>query len=157
MYTHAIISITTVIQTHLQMRKQADSAVLTRTVLLTSDFGSSTRGERHSSYYADHTIWPPTRVAHLAMFWISVGRDPKIPTTSFNSQSQLSTQRQRTQLSASMVQCQLSTVLFENLQILRTISSWHDVIHNSAPFPVWGLLWRCWLCTSVKLYPMTMP
>ena len=27
-----------------------------RTVLLTSLFRSSTRGERHNSYYADHTI-----------------------------------------------------------------------------------------------------
>ena len=46
--------------------------------LLTSDFGSSTRGKRHKSYYADHTIGPHKRAAHLVMFKISVGRDLKI-------------------------------------------------------------------------------
>ena len=30
--------------------------------------------------------------------------------------------------------------LFQNPEILRTISSSHDVIHTPAPFPVWGLL-----------------
>ena len=57
-----MISVTTVIQKHLQMQNTGgnkytgDSAVQVRKVLLTSDFGSSTRGERHNSYYADHTI-----------------------------------------------------------------------------------------------------
>ena len=32
---------------------QADSIAQLRTVLLTSNFGSSTRGERHDSYYAN--------------------------------------------------------------------------------------------------------
>ena len=45
--------------------------------LLISDFSSSTRGERHNSYYADHTIWPHQRAAHLVIFKISVGRDRK--------------------------------------------------------------------------------
>ena len=58
------------------MEIPADSVVQIRTVLLTSDFGSSTRGERHNSYYTNH----PQRAAHLVMFQISVGRDPKILT-----------------------------------------------------------------------------
>ena len=33
---------------------QADSVVQVQTVLLVSDFSSSTRGERHDSYYANH-------------------------------------------------------------------------------------------------------
>ena len=38
----------------------------------------------------------------------------------------------------SMVQPQLT--LFQNPQILRTISSGHDVIETPAPFPVWGFI-----------------
>ncbi len=41
--------------------------------------------------------------------------------------------RQTIQLSAYMAQSQ-------NLQILRTITSGHDVIPTSASFPIWGLL-----------------
>ena len=48
---------------------------------------SSTRGERHNSYNANH----PQREVHLVMFKISVGRDPKSPTTSSTAQIQLST------------------------------------------------------------------
>ena len=57
------------------MQTQADSVALGTNNLLTSEFGSSTRGERHISYYADYIIWPHKRAAHLAMFKISVGRD----------------------------------------------------------------------------------
>ena len=64
---------------HIQI--QADSVVSGMNGLLTSGFGSSKWGERHNSYYADPS---PT---HLVMFKISVGRDPKNPTTPFNNQS----------------------------------------------------------------------
>ena len=37
----------------------------------TSDFGSLTLGERHTSYYANH----PQRTSHFVMFKISLGRD----------------------------------------------------------------------------------
>ena len=50
--------------------------------------------------------------------------------------------------------------LFQNLQILRTIASGHNVIHTPAAFPIWSLLWQLGLsyplCTSVKLYPMSV-
>ena len=39
--------------------------------------------------------------------------------------------------------------LFQNLQILSTIASGHDVIQTLALFPIWGLLWQLWL-----LYPL---
>ena len=83
--------------------------------LLTSDFGSSTRGERHNSYYADHTIWPHKRAAYPVMFKISVGRNPKKKTTTSSMvKIQLSTSDSMagTQLSACMVQCQSSTDSF---------------------------------------------
>ena len=35
--------------------------------------------------------------------------------------------------------------LFQNLQILRTIASRHDIIHTPTLFPIWGLLWQLWL------------
>ena len=52
-----------------------DSVVQIRTVLLTSDFVSSTRGKRLNSYNPDHTIWPHKHAAHHVVFKISVGRD----------------------------------------------------------------------------------
>ena len=39
--------------------------------------------------------------------------------------------------------------IFQNLQILKTIASEHDVIPTSASFPIWDLLWQLWL-----LYPL---
>ena len=102
------------IYSQIQMQIQADSVVQVRTVLLTSDFGSSTQGERHNSYYADHTIWPHKCTAHPMMFKISVGRDPKNPTTSSMVKIQFSTSNSMagTQLPACMVQCQPSTDSF---------------------------------------------
>ena len=115
---------------------QVNSVVQVRTVLLTSEFGSSTRGERHNFFYDDHTIWPLQRAAHLVMFKISIGRDPKNPTISLMIQIQLSTQWQRTQLSVCMVQCQPSTDSFSK----SLISQDRFVIHSPAPFPVWGFI-----------------
>ena len=60
---------------------------------------------------------------------ISVGRDPKNPTTSFNDQNSAL---------ASIVQSQLMS--FQNPQILKTILFGHDVIHTPAPFRVWGFI-----------------
>ena len=121
---------------------------LVRTVLLTSDFGSSTRRERHNSYYANN----PQRAVHLAMFKISVSRDPKIPTTSFNGQN--STLCLHGPISTSQL------TLFQNLQILRTISSGHDVMHTPASFPVWGFIMTIMVVISFvrkrKLHQVTI-
>ena len=65
----------------------ADSVVQVRMVSLTSDFSSSTWGERHNSYYADLTMLIP--LTTFMEFKISFGRDPKNPTTSSTAQSQL--------------------------------------------------------------------
>ena len=93
-----------------------------------------TRGERYNSYYAA----PAQRVAHLVMFKISVGRDPKNSTTSFNGQNPTHVLNGQNPTLASMVQSQLLS--FQNPQILRTISSGNDVIHCPAPFSVWGFI-----------------
>ena len=160
------------IQMHIQM--EADSVVQVRTVLLTSEFCSSTRGERHNSYYADLTIWPHKRAAHPRMFKISVGRDPKKkikkkqlhlqrPKLNFNSMAEnsivclhgpMSTFHSvvRLQLLNTMVGPQLLNTmvgpqlnLFQNLQNSLPISFGRDVIHTPASFPVWALLWQWWL------------
>ena len=97
-----------------------------RTGLSISEFGPWRHEERDTIL----TMLTPTkRAAHLVMFKISVGRDPKNPTTSFNGQNPTLT---------SMVQSQLTS--FHNPQILRTISSRLDVIHTPTPFPVWGFV-----------------
>ena len=74
-------------------------------------------------------LTPPRRPAHLVMFKISVSRDRKNPTTSFNGQNPTL---------PSKVQFQLTS--FQNPQILRTMYSGFDVIHTPAPFPVWGFI-----------------
>ena len=49
-----------------------DSFASGTNVLSTSDFGSSTRGERLNSYHADHPIWPPqTRMASRGLISFS--------------------------------------------------------------------------------------
>ena len=85
-----------------------------RTNLLTSEFSSSTRGERHNSYNADPTIWPHKCVAHPVMFKISVGRDPNNSTVCHNGRNpNYSTLWQRTQFSAPMAETQLSACMVQ--------------------------------------------
>ena len=83
--------ITPTVHIHMQNtntgENRRDFVVSDKNGLLISDFGSSTQGERHNSYYANH----PQRAAHLVMFKISVIRDSKNPTTSSTAQIQLST------------------------------------------------------------------
>ena len=80
-----IISITTMqIQMYIQAKtgkyKYRPTVVSDTNGLLIPDFGSLTRGERLNSYYANH----PQCAVHLVVFKISVSRDPKNTTTSFN-------------------------------------------------------------------------
>ena len=89
------------------------------------------------------------------MFKISVDRDPKNSTTSSTAQIQLYASMAETQLSASVVQSQLT--LFQNPQILRTISSGHDVIHNPAPFPVRGFIMTMVIVISFAREHKTTP
>ena len=121
---------------------QADSVVQVRTHLLTANFGSSAQGERHNSYYADHTIWPHQRAAYLAIFKISVSRDPKKkPNYIFNGPISTSTQSQRTQFSDYMVQCQPSIVVTFKILKFSANLFWAWRHPRASPFPVGGLLW----------------
>ena len=103
----------------------------------------------------------PKNAVHLVMFKITVGRDPKNPTTCLNGRELNSMpQWQKLDFHPSWSNLNSRLTLFQNLQILRTISSGHDVIHTPVPFSVWVFLWQWFLSyplrASVKLYPMTM-
>ena len=120
----------------IHIRKQADSVVQVKTVLLTPAFGSSTRGERHNSYYANPTQY----AAHLVIIKISIGRDPKNLTATATVENSTLCLNGRNLTTSSMAHSHFSTDPFQNPQILWTISSRHNVIHTPASFPVWGLL-----------------
>ena len=63
------------------------------------------------------------------MFKIPVGRDLKNLSTSFNGQNP-----------TLCLNGPISTDSFQNPQILRTIFSGYDIMHTSAPFPVWEFI-----------------
>ena len=136
-------------QNTVQNKYTGDSLVKVRTVVLTSEFGSSARGERQNYYNADHIIWPHKHAAHLVMFKISVCRHPKNPSTFSTAQSQLQLNgRELNSLSTwSNVNPQLTSFLKSSNS--QPISSGYDVIHTPASFSVWGLLWHVFL----KLFP----
>ena len=55
---------------------------------MTSVHGDTRRETRFLKVFANYTmLTPPQHAAHLLMSKISVGRDPKNPTTSFNGQN----------------------------------------------------------------------
>ena len=136
-----MMSITTVIQYIHKYKTQADSVVSDTNGFINSWLGfMATRGEIHNSYNADHTTPnPPQRAAHLVMFKISIGRDPKTPTTSFNGQNPTL---------ASMVHSQL--ILFKILKfsgpsLLSMMSSTLQLHFLSG-----GLLWQWWLSYPLR-------
>ena len=113
------------------------------------------------SYYAN----PTSNVRYISWClrfqFISASRDPKNSTLRLNGRIPNSHLNGRN--SNFCLHGPISTfnwLFLQNPQILRTISSGHDVIHTPAPFPVRGLLCQRWLSyplrVSVKLYPMTM-
>ena len=106
---------------------------------LTSVHGDKRRETQFLKVYVNHMMLnPPQRTVPFVMFKISVIRDPKNPTPSFNGQNPTLVSTAEDPNLASLVQSQLTS--FQNPQILRTIFSEHDVIHTPAPFPFWSLL-----------------
>ena len=128
-------------------------------VLLTSDFGFSTQGEGHNSYYSDYTIWCHKCAAHPEMFKISVARDTKNPTTSSMVKIQLSTSNSvaGTQSSTYMVQCQLSTAVIFKILIFSDHLFWAWRHPHSSHISYLGFIMTMvivisFMCES-KLYP----
>ena len=103
-----------------------------------------TRRERHNSYYADHAMLIIPNARRILWYLWSMSEEIRKKLDSSTRWSNLNSQ----------------VTLFQKPQILRTISSGHDVIPTPAPFPVGRLLRLWWLSyplrASVKLYPMTM-
>ena len=132
------MSITTVIQNTVKYAKHRRTlSFQVRTVLLTSWLRPiATREEGHNSYNADTTntrriLWCPRSLSveirktqlHASTVENSILYAPMAetqlpPWSNFNSQ----------------------LTLFQNLQVLRTISSGHDFIHTPVPFSVWGFI-----------------
>ena len=109
------------------------------------------RGERQFlKVYANHTmLTPPQRAGHFVIFKISISacRDPKNWTSRLNgSKLNYIFQQSNTQL-----------MFFQNPQILRTITSGHDVIHTPATFSIWGLLWQMVIVISFAHERKTAP
>ena len=79
----------------------------------------------------------PMSISHIRILCVcKMSRDQKIPTTSFNGQNSTCNGRKPN----SHLNGLTSTDSFQNPQILRTISSGHDIIHTPAPFPFWGFI-----------------
>ena len=114
LYTTAII-ITTLIQ--YKYRQTLSFQMLTD--LLIPSFGQWRHEERHTIPMLTIQCWPPPQLA------------------AYLNSSQ-SVEIRKTQARASSVES--PTGVFQNPQILRTISSWHDGIHTPVPFPVWGFI-----------------
>ena len=125
--------------------------------LLVSDFGSSTRGERHNSFYSNPNYADARRIMWCVRS-LSV-EICKTPTTCLNDIELNSLCPNGRELSYlpqwSNVNFQLT--LFQNPQIIRTISSGHDAIHIPAPFPVWGLIMTMVIVISFACKRKTLP
>ena len=158
LYTVAYLGLAIII--HIQyickhtIQMQADSVDLIRTVLLTSDFGSSTRGERHNSYYAN----PTPNVRHTLWCLRSLSVEIRKSST---AEISTSTQWQKFNCLPPLSNLNFLLTLFQNPQILMTISSGHDVIHTPASFPVWRFIMTMVIVISFvrerKLHQLTMP
>ena len=102
-------------------------------------------------------LTPPRRAANFVVFKISVDRASKnnniFQRTKTNSASTV-----ENSTLALMVQSRLTS--FQNPQILRTISSGHDVIPTPAPFLVWRFIMTIVIAIAFacecKLHQMTM-
>ena len=91
---------------------QANSVAHIRTVLFTSGFGSSTRGERHNSFHADHTLSRCLRSLSVEI------RKTQLHLQYSKFNSQLPTQWQEPNFLPAWSNVNLQLTLFQNPQIL---------------------------------------
>ena len=107
-----------------------------------SSVRSNTRREtQFLKVYAIHTmLTPSTRAAHLVMFNISVPRDPKKTTTSFNGQNP-----------TLCLNGPISTDTFQNPQFSGPSLSGMTSSTLQPHFLSEGLLWQCWLSCPCKI------
>ena len=106
-------------------------------------FFDTRRETQFLKVFKNHTmLTPPERTAHLVMFEISIylcrSRSENLNRRRNGGNPNSCLQRSNTQLHISTVKIQLTS--FQNPQILRTISSWHDVNQTPVPFSARGFI-----------------
>ena len=135
--------------------------------LLTSEFGSLTRGERQFlKVFRNHTmLTTPQHSAHLVVWTQFLNTRVRTQLPSSRVHSQLPTAwldsnftpswsdpnfnclplRQTIKLSVYMVQSQLPTASFSKSSNSQDhcFQAWRHLLSSS--FPIWGLLWQLWL------------
>ena len=121
-----------------------------RTDLLTSGFSPWQHEERDTILTM---LTPPQPAVHLVIFKISVRRDPKNPTTSFNGQNPTPWHNGQNPTLLSTVKMHLTS--FQNPHFW----AWRHPL--SSPISCLGVYYDNWwlsypLRASVKLHPMTM-
>ena len=124
--------------------------------LLISDFGSSTRGERHDSYYANN----PQYLAHLVVQsqFLNIMVGPNFSNSWSDPNFKCLPQWQTTQLSAYMAQSQLPTdVIFKILNFsAHHFRAWRH--SHSNPISYQGFIMTIviviFFARECKLYPM---
>ena len=113
------------------MQIQADTVVPERTRLLTSDFNTR-RETQFLKVFRNHTMLtpPPTFGPSRGVLYLNSSQPAEIRKTQlFDSIAESPTTRLNGPIST-------PNFLFQNPQILRTISSGYHGIHTPAPFPV---------------------
>ena len=115
---------------------------------LASVLGNTRRETQIIEVYANHTMLTPPQTRGSS-FGLCRSRPSKIWSHLIRSEK---------------LNRHLQILSFQNPQILRTISSGHDVIHTPGPFPVWSFIMtyddcrilsaRAWHCT-ILLYTWT--
>ena len=142
-----MISITTVLQIHIQIQAETGEYKYRRTRLFQvravyKFLASVLRYEERDTVLTMLTIPNVRRILwRLRSRFISAGRDPKNSTLRLNGRTPNSQLNSR--ISTICLHGSISTSnwhFFQNPQILITLSSRHDVIHTPAPFPVWGFI-----------------
>ena len=138
-------------QAHLQMqntgkyKRQRDSVFSGTNGLLISRlrFFNTRRETQFLKAYANHTIWPHPNAWRILWCLRSLSveiRKTKLPFKRSKSNSLPQWQKLNS-----------NWCLFQNQQILRTISYGHDVIHTPDPFPVWGFIMTMVIVISFAL------
>ena len=123
-------------------------------LLLTSDFGSLTWGERQFlKVFHNHTILKtPQRLVHLVVQsqFLNIMVGHQILTINIGPQLQLSAIEADNPTVCLHGPMSTPNLCFSKFPNSQPISSVHDIIHTPAPFLIWGLLWHLWLSYPLR-------
>ena len=137
---------------HMQKHRQADSVVSDTNGFINFCLQFfDTKRERHNSYDANHTIWPHKRSLSVEIC--------KTPTTCLNGRelNYLCPNRRELNCLPAWSNVNLQLTLFQKPQILRPITSGHDIIHTPAPFFCLGFIMTIVIVISFAYERKTAP